>query len=246
MKDKCVLKGMLKDIIKKNSRKIFLNQKGFTLIECILAVGILSTVLFSIVALQSSIINTTQISSDKIKAIWALKSTLSQLEYILNTDGQAAVPDVVHFPWTGDKQFTITVQRVDLKKIKPSQFLFSALKVANLSPAFSNQHIDVDKTFGPIGAILDNTLENGAAHQPAAPTAAPAKSKPTSITSQSNFSNVIVKVQWNDGSTNREISSGLFLIDDSLFSDITIPQTGDSAGGGTSNSPKSPSTPSGQ
>ena len=89
------------------------NQQGFSLIECILAIGILSVVIASFVGLQSSIISVTQIASDSMRASWATHSAISQMQYLIETQGQSNVPEESNFPWITDNQYSIKVTRKD-------------------------------------------------------------------------------------------------------------------------------------
>lgn len=227
-------------------------QSGFTLIECILAVAILSMVLGSIVALQSSIISTTQISSDKTRAVWALRSAMAQVEYLLEINGQASIPEVSSFPWAGDPNFTITVTRKDLKEVKPSQFLISATRVNNLVSPDGDASLDVEKMLSPVASLLDagSSLLGGVSDIGNAD-----GNLTKSVSAQSDFSNVIVKVEWKDAAQVRSISSGMFLIETKNLQQLqkskpTNPgdKPGDSTnpgGGGTTppNTPPGKTTP---
>lgn len=188
---------------------------GFTLLECILAVGVLALALSSIVALQSSIISSTRMAVNKMQASWAIRSAMEQVQYILDVQGQTFIPEKISFPWEGDNSFITTVSRKDLKEIKPSQFLLSALKVSNATNPSANQNLDLDRTMAPIASMMDNSLETPQSKAPnntSAPTSA-----------QSYFCNVLVTATWGEGTQKHTLSDGLFLIDDNVLSHFKPP-----------------------
>ena len=182
------------------------HQQGFTLIECILAIGILSVVVASIVGLQSSIISVTQIASDGMRASWAARSTIAQMQYLIDTQGQSNIPEETTIPWVTDNQFSINVKRTELKEVKISQFLTSALGVYNLVNPSGNENINVDQTYSAITSMLDSS----------------AGSIPKGF-----FSNVVVEVKWTSGITPKTISEGFFLMDKDTFKNVTLPELGD-------------------
>lgn len=195
------------------------SDSGFTLLECILAVGILATMLASLVGLQSSIIFVAQNSMDKLKAAWSMRQTYAQIDYLLDSGGFAAVPEQATFVWSADKKFTIVVTRKDLNDIKPSQFLITALKFYNLANPGGNENLNVDRMIAPITQFLDNT--------PVSQT--PGSVQNTAISknaNQSNFANVLVSVNWDSGSTTSTSSSfsdGLFLMDLNALANLKLP-----------------------
>lgn len=193
------------------------NQQGFTLIECILAIGILSIVVASIVGLQSSIISVTQIASDSMRASWAARSAIAQMQYLIDSQGQANVPEKTTIPWITDNQFSINVERTELKDVKISQFLTSALGVYNLVNPSGNENIDVDKMLGAVTTMLDTS----------------AGSNPKGF-----FSNVVINVNWTSGITPKTISEGFFLIDKDTFTNVKLPDLGGkNDASGSSNNP---------
>ena len=209
---------------------VFGSPRGFTILECILAVGILSSVLASLVGLQTSIIYVAQNSMDKLKAVWAMRQATSQIDYVLDAGGIAAIPEKSAFVWTGDKRFTVVVTRKDLNDIKPSQFLTTALKFYNLANPGGNEHSDVDQMLAPITQLLDNS--------PLSPS--PGSVENTAITrnaNQSNFVDVFVSVNWNGGSDTQTLADGLFLMDNNALSNLQLPNLGGGAGGGSGSAP---------
>lgn len=177
-------------------------EQGFTLIECILAIGILSIVVASIVGLQSSIISVAQISSDNLRATWAARSTIAQLQYVIDTQGQANIPEKTNIPWKLDNKYSIEIKRTELKDVKISQFLTSSLDIYNLVSPSGNENLDVAKMLGAITTILDSS----------------ANSNPKGF-----FSNVIIQVNWTSGTIPKNITEGFFLMDKDTFSNVTLP-----------------------
>ena len=62
-------------------------QSGFTLIESLMAISILSIVAVQILNVQSSSIQVAQSSRDNMRATWAMRSAISQMEYALDALG---------------------------------------------------------------------------------------------------------------------------------------------------------------
>lgn len=181
------------------------HQQGFTLIECILAVGILSVVVASVVGLQSSIISVAQIASDNMRASWAARSTIAQMQYLIDTQGQDKMPENETIPWVTDNQFSIHVKRTELKDVKISHFLTSALGVYNLVDPAGNENLDVDKMLGAVTSMLDSSAGSN---------------------SKGFFSNVVIEVTWTSGITPKTISEGFFLIDKDTFANVNLPDLG--------------------
>lgn len=192
-------------------------QAGFTLFECILAIAILSITVASIVGLQSSIISVTQLATDGMKASWAARSAMAQMQYVLETQGQDKLPEETTLPWVTDSQYTITLKRKELKEVKISQFLTSALGIYNLVNPQGNENLDVDRMFGSVTSVLDST----------------ANTNPKGF-----FSNFTIEVKWTSGVLNKSIFEGFFFVDKNTFTNIKLP---DPPG---SNTPKSNDTPS--
>jgi hypothetical protein len=217
---------------KKNIFSSSRDDKGFTILECILAVGILSAVLASLVGLQSSIIYVAQNSMDKLKASWAMKQANAQIDYVLNSAGLSGIPENSTFVWSGDNKFTISIQRKDLNEVKPSQFLITALKFYNMANSSDGDTQDEDKSLAPITQFLDNipmNISNDIYEN---------KSKTKSV-DQSNFVNIFVTVNWTSGSVSSVLTDGLFLLDYNTLSNIKLPSLGENqnSNGNNSNTP---------
>ena len=207
------LKNKFPYLSKEKAAKKNSNEAGFTLLECILAIGILSSVLASLVALQSSIIYVAQNSMDKLKAVWAMRQAESQLDYIIDAGGLSAIPAKAAFVWSADKRFTVSINKKNLNDIKPSQFLITALKFYNLSKG--DEDTDVQRMLAPVVQLIDTP-----------PATSSSGTENTSIrkgVEDSNFINVFVAVSWLSGSTPLHFDDGLFLMDINSLSGLSLP-----------------------
>lgn len=197
-------------------------SSGFTLIECILAVGVLAMGIASIIALQSSIVSTTRLSANKIWASWAMRSAIEQAQYVLDVQGQAVLPENKTYLWSNDENFSITISRKDLKDIKPSHFLLTALKVSHATDPKADENQDLDRTMAPIAAMLDNSVQSPRAKTPSG--------GPAAISAQSYFCNLNVRTDWTEGTSKRSLSSTLFLIDPNVLSNFNPPSNNNASG----------------
>ncbi|WP_202914012.1 type IV pilus modification PilV family protein [Pigmentibacter ruber] len=176
--------------------------EGFTLFECILAIAILSVTVASIVGLQSSIISVTQIASDGMKGSWAARSAIAQMQYVIETQGQDKLPEEKNYPWVTDSQFSISLKRKELKEVKISQFLTSAIGIYNIVNPQGNENQDVDRMLASITSVLDSS----------------AGSSPNGF-----FSNFLIEVKWTSGIVNKTINEGFFFVDKNTFANINLP-----------------------
>src|SRR4051794_23674801 len=86
-------------------------EQGFTILECILAVGILAGVLASLVGLQSSILYVAQNSLDKLKAVWVMRQANAQINYVIDAGGLPAIAESSQFAWPADKSFVASITK---------------------------------------------------------------------------------------------------------------------------------------
>ena len=170
------------------------NEKGFSLFECLIAVGVLAVALGGILALQASSVSTAQITWNLIQGRWALKATLSQIQYVLETRGPLGIPASSSFVWTANPEFQIQVKREEMSDLKPSQFFLSGLKSMSQSTTEGSMdaNLDVDKTFGPALSFVDTALTS-------------------KIASGSLFQKINVEVQWGK-EANERLKSGLIVL----------------------------------
>lgn len=169
------------------------NQKGFSLIECVIAVGLLATVVGSMIALQSSILRILQNSIEQRKAEIIMDSTKAQIEYVLSIKEQNDFPKDTKLPTPFDPLFKSQVTRVDKTKIKLSQFLISAMKIYNL--ANGQNALNIDVLAQQYAAGLDAYLPP----------------------LESNFMDISNIVTWKNGKNEKKISTTMFIINNNFI-----------------------------
>ncbi len=187
-------------------------ENGFTIIECLLAIVILSFIVMSVISLQSSVINITYQSINKIKSTWAMKKTFAQVEYIIDTIGLDGLPDSKEFQWSQDESFKINVNSMEPKDLKLSDFLITAYKFYNFTTK-QDSTIDIEKTLAPFATVLDQ--------QPDA-----SKNLANIMNSTKKnipFLNIDLSVNWNSGKEKKQLQDTLLLINSSSFFNINIP-----------------------
>lgn len=189
------------------------NQKGFTLLETLLAIGILSVVVAQVVSVQSTQISVSQIARDNIRATWALRHMASQVDYVVDTLGVAGLPkDAVEIPWSADPDFTI---RLDVKELNlaPSKMITTAMQIAKLGSAENADEKKDDSAggFKEIASMLDSQL-------------------PKDL-----YRSYMITVSWKEGEKTRSIEGGGIVIDNKAISGLiktTSALAGQANGGG--------------
>jgi|GEM_PF-612030 len=179
------------------------NSSGFTIIESLMAISILAIVAVQILNVQSASITVTQSSRDNMRATWAMRSAISQMEYALDTVGPKGLPKEASFPWALDPQFTISV-KVEDTPLEASRLLFTAMKMggaAGAAQSGAEGEESEDKTGGmkEIGAMLDSQI-------------------PKDMYRTANFS-----VSWKEGEGTRSLDGGMLTIDTSMLNGFGDP-----------------------
>jgi prepilin-type N-terminal cleavage/methylation domain-containing protein len=169
------------------------NESGFTLIESLLAISILSIVAVQILNVQSSSISVTQNSRDNMRATWALRSAISQIEYALDALGPKGLVREASFPWSLDPAFT-TIVKVEDTPLEASRLLMTAMKLggaASAGPEGEDEGDGKDAAggFKEIGQMLDSQV-------------------PKDMYRTAN-----VVVSWKEGDSTRSIEGGMLVID---------------------------------
>ena len=191
-------------------------ELGFTLIESLMAISILAIVSVQILNVQSSSIAVTQSARDNMRSTWALRSTLSQIEYAVDTVGTKGMPKSADFVWSADPNFKINVTLEDTP-IEASKLLSTAMKLgASQGAGAEEEAADAGDTKGDLkemAALLDSQI-------------------PKDLYRTAN-----VKVTWQVGDSTRSAETGMLLVDASganLMAQFnSIPGLGgDSEGGG--------------
>ncbi len=211
-------------------------QAGFTLIECLLAIAILSLVLISIISLQSSVVSVTYQSINKIKSTWAMKKTFAQLDYVVDVLGMEGVPESKEWNWSQDESFQISLTSKEPKDLKLSDFLITAYKFYNFTKK-QDSSIDIEKTLAPFTAILDQQ------------TIAKTTVESNTIGTMKNlgpFLNVNLTVNWTTGKEKKHIEDSLLLIRSATFFNLKLPTTLDKSSSGQQSPSSQQNKPSGQ
>lgn len=167
------------------------NEHGFTLIESLLAISILSIVAVQILNVQSSSISVTQSSRDNMRATWAMRSALSQIEYALDALGPKGLPRDGTFAWSLDPAFTTTV-KVEDTPLEASRLLSTAMKLGGAAAPGGEDDEDGEGAAGgfkEIGQMLDSQVP------------------------KDMYRTVNVVVSWKEGDTTRSIEGGMLAID---------------------------------
>jgi prepilin-type N-terminal cleavage/methylation domain-containing protein len=170
------------------------NQDGFTLIEAIMAIGILAVVAVQILNVQSSTILVTASARDNMVSTWVLRSIVSQVEYAVDTVGTKAMPKTADFPWSGNNEFKVSIALEDTP-IEASRLMSTAMKLGKGQLAAEEggepSSEEVGGDLKEIGALLDSQI-------------------PKDL-----YRTVQVKVTWPVGENRRTAETGMLLIDTS-------------------------------
>ena len=217
---------------KKRSGLKNLSHAGFTIIETVLAIAILATFIGSIISLQASVSSVTLNSANRTKANWALRSAFSQAEYLIEVKGQGFFPEKSTFPWSAEKTYQLNVNRIDLDKLKPSDFVKTAFNVYYQSNPQESGANNVDQMMQLITTFLDTAAAPVASQNSSSASTQQGNKNTTSQNKSSSdarpanvsgFSNLEINVQWKDGSNDKEWSNTLLLMDQNMISKINIP-----------------------
>lgn len=166
---------------------------GFTLLESLLAIGILVTVFSQIVGVQASSLAVARNTKANIQATWALRALASQLEYIVDVRGvkalptEAAQPPSLKLNEDGSEQMRLEYQN---KKslIKASKFLLAAMNLGK-NLAGEGEDDQGSEQFKQFGELLDSQL-------------------PSDM-----YRSITLIARWDDGQMQRSSELGLLLID---------------------------------
>ncbi|MBX9704249.1 MAG: prepilin-type N-terminal cleavage/methylation domain-containing protein [Silvanigrellaceae bacterium] len=169
---------------------------GFTLLESLLAIALLSIVIANIVGLQSSSLSATSSGLDNIKTSWILRSALSQIQYVADIQGPKEIPESQSYAWTPENKFVVTISRKELSDLKPSNLLISAITIFNKANGGDDENLDTNAVFGPLGNSLDNSVQ------------------------ENLFHHISILVNWTVGTKAKKAEDGIILIDRSGISQI--------------------------
>ena len=168
-------------------------ESGFTLLESLLAIGILVTVFSQIVGVQASSLAVAKNNKANIQATWALRSLVSQIEYIADVKGVKALPPESSQPpplkLDGDYEEAMRLgYKIQTPQIKASKFLLASVGLGK-SLADGEDDSGGNDQMKQFGELLDAQL-------------------PSDI-----YRSIGLTASWNDGQTTRSTELGMLLID---------------------------------
>ncbi|MEN9530518.1 MAG: hypothetical protein RI932_2391 [Pseudomonadota bacterium] len=169
------------------------HSPGFTLLESLLAIGILVTVFSQIVGVQASSLSVARNNKANIQATWALRSLASQIEYIVDVRGVKALPTnssqppPVKLNGEGDDGISFAYDNKQAL-ISASKFLLVSMNLGmNLAGGGADE--GGNEQFKQFGELLDSQL-------------------PKDI-----YRSIKLTALWKDGETQRSTDIGMLLID---------------------------------
>ncbi len=171
-------------------------NSGFSLLETLLAIGILSTMLMQVISMHTNSLAASQTALNNMKATWALRQGMGQLQYIIDVYGSkdgARFKDI-SIPWTADSDFTIKIVTKDFP-IEASQLLVSAFRIGT---AFTSGGAEKDE-----GASKDDPAESIKAFA----------EQVNAFVPKDIYRTVNIEVSWKQGEMTKSLDTGFFLID---------------------------------
>lgn len=169
------------------------NSAGFTLLESLLAIGILVTVFAQIVGVQASSHAVAKSAKANIQATWALRALSAQIEYMADVKGVKGLPPDSSTPNTiklnGDDAEPLRFEYKNKQTlIKASKFILASMRMGQGLSGASDEGGDNEK-FKSFGDLLDSQL-------------------PDDI-----YRSITLSAVWNDGQQQRSMDLGMLLID---------------------------------
>lgn len=171
------------------------NQSGFTLLESILAIGILSVVVVQILGVQTSSVMVTQTARETMRATWAMRQTVAQIEYVLDAFGAKGLPAEAKYDWPADPGFVTSFVSTQTS-IAASKFFTTAMRLGAQTNGDAEKNTfaseDPASGFKGIGDLIDQQV-------------------PKDI-----YYSLAIVVNWKQGDTARSLDSGLLIVDDKV------------------------------
>jgi hypothetical protein len=181
-------------------------EDGFSLLECVLAIGVLSVVLASIVGLHSTIIANTQISKNSLQAAWAARAMMAHMQYLLDTpESENNLPKNTSFLWKSNQKFFVLISKTEFKEIKLSHFLMTYLGIYKFISPRLDENLETENMLSPIIESLDSALPAGA---------------------ENPFKKITLEIHWNTGSIQKKLQEKFFFVQKNIFNGVTLPNIG--------------------
>jgi hypothetical protein len=186
---------------------------GFSLLEAVLAIGILAVVTIQIISVQTASMEISGTSHQNQQATWALRSATAQLQYVLDAYGVEGLRPKAEFPFGAEKQYSVLVESKETT-IEASRLFSTAVKMAQAlggdAGANEDENNKMSQQYKEIGQTLDSQI-------------------PKDI-----YRTIKVTVSWKQGETAREIEGGFLVVDEKgLTVGSDLESLMGAAGGGT-------------
>ena len=169
-------------------------QGGFSLLEAILAIGILSIVCIQIINVQSASMEIVAVSRSNQLATWAMRSANAQLQYVLDVYGVEGLRPSTEFKAGPEKDLTVTVETAQTT-IEASRLFMTAMRMTSVlggagAPESEEERNEQEAQYKEIGDALDSQV-------------------PKDI-----YRTIKVKVTWNLAGVERSMDGGFLVVDD--------------------------------
>lgn len=166
-------------------------ESGFSLLEALLAIGVLAVVTVQIVSVQSASMEITASAGTNQLATWALRSATAQLQYVLDAYGVDGLPPSANYTYGPEKSMTVEVLSEETS-IEASRLFMAALGMATqLSGGAQDEDTaaELKAQYEQIGQTLDSQI-------------------PKDI-----YRTIKVNVTWKQGETSRSMDGGFLVVD---------------------------------
>lgn len=134
--------------------------RGFSLLEIVIAIGMLGIIISSLVGFQSSSYRAIKASEQNLKASWIMRGAYEQAKYNLESFGVLNFPESVDYKSSFDDSFSVTITKSVLDKFKPSELIKSFFGLAKLFGKIENADLSKKKTaVSTLGFELDGSIK---------------------------------------------------------------------------------------
>ena len=169
------------------------SNAGFSLLEAVLAIGILAVVTIQIINVQTASMEISGTSRQNQQATWALRSATAQLQYVLDAYGVEGLRPKAEFSFGAEKQYSVVVESKETT-IEASRLFSTAVKMAQALGGEAGDNEDendkMSQQYKEIGQTLDSQI-------------------PKDI-----YRTIKVTVAWKQGEASREIDGGFLVVDE--------------------------------
>jgi prepilin-type N-terminal cleavage/methylation domain-containing protein len=136
------------------------NSRGFSLLEVVIAIGMLGIIISSLVGFQSSSYRAIQASEQNLKSSWVMRAAYEQTKYNLDNIGVFKFPKTVNYSSSLDPSFSVTITKSVLDRFKPSELIKSFFKIAKLQGNMESSELSKKSTaVSTLGFELDGSIK---------------------------------------------------------------------------------------